>query len=155
MPKARQNILSERPMRQYQAVEGRTITQGEIEQFLMVYETLDRTEATFPFYQDLPADKTIRYGTVESWREKLLQKRYAPSSENAFLSAANVFLDYIGHREYQLTRQLRDGQANSRGLRKLYLSNRAVIENQVALLVEQTIEGQLEQEQFSIGWEQM
>ena len=60
------------------------------------------------FYDDLPADKTIRYGTLQNWRESLLQDGYTPGSVNAFLSAANSYLDYIGHREYQLAGQLKD-----------------------------------------------
>ena len=52
------------------------------------------------------------------------------------------------------TAQLTDGRANPKGLRKLYLSNRAVIESNIALLVEQAMERQLEQEQLSVGWEE-
>lgn len=284
MPKARQHILSERPARQHRAAKGRPVTQEEIERFLTGYEILDRAEGTFQFYRrklrkfyaDLPEDKTIRHGTLEGWREKLLEEGYAPSTVNAFLSVANAFLDYIGHREYQLAGQLReekppqpelsraeylhllrtakamgkervyllmkvfatvgilvqdlqeltveavregrvvcgrnrkqqiltvpkclqkellsfaersgirsgpvfltrdgrpmhrtyisgvmkpvceaaqltDGRANPKGLRRLYLSNRAVIESNIALLVEQALERQLEQEQFLVGWEQ-
>ena len=285
MPKARQHILSERPVRQHRTESGRAVTQDEIERFLTSYESLERAEGTYQFYrrklrkfyEDLPEDKTIRHGTLESWRERLLREGYAPSTVNSFLSAANAFLDYIGHREYQLAGQLRedekppppelsraeylhllrtakamgkervyllmkvfatvgvlvqdvpevtveavragrivcgknrtqqvltvpkclqkellsfaerngirsgpvfltrdgrpmhrtyisgvmkpvceaaqltDGRANPKGLRKLYLSTRAVIENNVALLVEQAMERQLEQEQLSIGWEE-
>lgn len=284
MPKARQHILSQRPVRQHRVEDGRAVTQNELERFLTSYESLERAEGTYQFYrrklrkfyEDLPEDKTIRHGTLENWQKKLLQEGYAPSTVNAFLSAANAFLDYIGHREYQLAGQLReerkppppelsraeyfhllrtakamgkervyllmkvfattgllaqdlqeltleavqagrvvcgknrkqqiltvpkclqaellsfaqrndirsgpifltrdgrpmhrtyisgvmkpvceaaqltDGRANPKGLRKLYLSNRAVIENNVALLVEQAMERQLEQEQLSIGWE--
>ena len=39
-------------------------------------------------------------------------------------------------------------------MRKLYISNRAVIENNIALLVEQALGRQLEQEQLSISWEE-
>ena len=284
MPKARQHILSQRPVRQHRVEDGRAVTQNELERFLTSYESLERAEGTYQFYrrklrkfyEDLPEDKTIRHGTLENWQKKLLQEGYAPSTVNAFLSAANAFLDYIGHREYQLAGQLKeerkppppelsraeyfhllrtakamgkervyllmkvfattgllaqdlqeltleavqagrvvcgknrkqqiltvpkclqaellsfaqrndirsgpifltrdgrpmhrtyisgvmkpvceaaqltDGRANPKGLRKLYLSNRAVIENNVALLVEQAMERQLEQEQLSIGWE--
>jgi len=265
-------------------VEGRLVTRDEIERFLRVYETLDRAEGTLQFYrrklrkfyQDLPEDKTIRHGTLENWRNQLLKEGYAASSVNAFLSAANAFLDYIGHREYQLVGQLReektpqpelsraeylhllrtakamgkekvyllikifattgllvqdlqeltvetvregkvvcgknryrqiitipkclqiellsyidrngirsgpifltrdgrpmhrtyisgvmkpvceaaqltDSRATPKGLRKLYLSTRAVVESNVALLVEQAMERQLEQEQLAVGWEE-
>ncbi len=283
MPKARQHILSERPIRQHRVAEGRPVTQDEIERFLTSYETLDRAEGTLQFYrrklrkfyEDLPEDKTIRHGTLENWRKKLLAEGYAPSTVNAFLSAANAYLDYIGHREYQLVGQLReekppqpelsraeylhllrtakavgkervyllikvfatvgilvqdlqeltveavregrvvcgrnrkqqiltvpkclqkellsfaersgirsgpvfltrdgrpmhrtyisgvmkpvceaaqltDGRANPKGLRRLYLSTRAAVESNIALLVERALERQLEQEQLSIGWD--
>ena len=285
MPKARQHILSEQPLRQHRVAEGRPVEQEEIEPFLTGYETLDRVEGTYyfyrrklwKFYEDLPEDKTIHHGTLESWREKLLAEDYAPSTVNSFLSAANAFLDYIGHREYQLAGQLKeegkppqpelsraeyfhllrtakamgkeriyllmkvfatvgilvqdlqeltveavregrvvcgrnrkqqiltvpkclqkellsfaersgiwsgpvfltrdgrpmhrtyisgamkpvceaaqltDGRANPKGLRKLYLSTRAAVESNIALLVEQALERQLEQEPLSIGWDE-
>ena len=47
-----------------------------------------------------------------------------------------------------------DGRVTPQVLRKLYLSTRAGIENNIALLVEQVMERQLEQEQVSIGWEE-
>ena len=284
MPKARQHILSERPLRQYRVAEGTMVAQEDVERFLTDYGQLDRAEGTYyfyrrklwKFYEDLPGDKTIRHGTLENWQKKLLEEGYAPNTVNSFLSAANAFLDYIGHREYQLAGQLReekppqpelsraeyfhllrtakalgkervyllmkvfatvgilvqdlqeltveavregkvicgknrkqqilavpkclqkellsfadrndilsgpifltrdgrpmhrtyisgvmkpvcetaqltDGRANPKGLRKLYLSNRAVIESNIALLVEQAMERQLEQEQLSVGGEE-
>lgn len=283
MPKARQHIMGERPVQQNRTAEGILITQEEIARFLTLYESLDRTEETIKFYrrklkrfyQDLPEDKVIRYGTLEQWREQLLADGYKPASVNAFLSAANAFLDYIGHREYQLAGQLKekkppqpelsraeylhllrtakamgkekayllikvfastglfaqelpevtveavgvgkvicdqnrfkqivripgclqqellsfaerngirsgpifrtrdgrpmhrtyvpmamksvceaagitDGRANPKGLRRMYLSTRAGIENNVALLVEQAMERQFEQEQLAVGWD--
>lgn len=116
MPSARQRVMSEeRMVRQRQPGEGTLITMEEIERFLALYESLDRAEGTIKFYrrkltqfyEDLPEDKRIRHGFMESWRESLL-KRYAPASVNASQSAANAFLDYIGHREYQLVGQLKE-----------------------------------------------
>ena len=284
MPRAQQRVITEqRTVRQHQPGEGTLITMEEIERFLTLYESLDRAEGTIKFYrrkltqfyEDLPADKRIRYGFMESWRESLL-KEYAPASVNASQSAVNAFLDYIGHREYQLVGQLReekppqpelsraeylhllhtakalgnekvylliklfactglfakelpnltvealregkvlcyqnrvkqivtipaciqkellsfterngiasgpvfrtrsgrainrtyvpilmkpvceaaripDGRANPQALRKLYLSTRAGIESNIALLVEQAMERMMEQEQLSIGWEE-
>ena len=283
MPRAQQRVMSEQRPVQHRAGKGTLITLEEIEQFLTLYESLDRTEGTIKFYrrkllrfyQDLPEDKRIRYGFLEKWREALL-KEYKPASVNAFLSAVNTFLDYIGHREYQLVGQLReekppqpelsraeylhllhtakalgnekvylliklfactglfakelpnltvealregkvlcyqnrvkqivaipaciqkellsfterngiasgpvfrtrsgrainrtyvpilmkpvceaaripDGRANPQALRKLYLSTRAGIESNIALLVEQAMERMMEQEQLSIGWEE-
>lgn len=57
-------------------------------------------------YQDLPEDKTIRHGTLERWRENLIQQGYAPGTINSFLSSGNSFVDFEGHREYQLIGQL-------------------------------------------------
>lgn len=285
MPRVKQHIMSERPVRQHRAAGGRQVSRDEIERFLTDYGRLDRVEGTYyfyrrklwKFYEDLPEDKIIRHGTLESWREKLLAEDYAPSTVNSFLSAANAFLDYIGHREYQLAGQLKeegkppqpelsraeyfhllrtakamgkeriyllmkvfatvgllvqdlqeltveavregrvvcgrnrkqqiltvpkclqkellsfaersgirsgpvfltrdgrpmhrtyisgamkpvceaaqltDGRANPKGLRKLYLSTIAAVESNIALLVEQALERQLEQEQLSVGWEE-
>ncbi len=282
MPRAQQRVMSEQRPVQHRAGKGTLITLEEIEQFLTLYESLERSEGTIKFYrrkllrfyQDLPEDKRIRYGFLEKWREALL-KEYKPASVNAFLSAVNTFLDYIGHREYQLVGQLReekppqpelsraeylhllhtakalgnekvylliklfactglfakelpnltvealregkvlcyqnrvkqivaipaciqkellsfterngigsgpvfrtrsgrainrtyvpilmkpvceaaripDGRANPQALRKLYLSTRAGIESNIALLVEQAMERMMEQEQLSIGWD--
>lgn len=93
MSKTREYVLSERPVRQYRATEGRAITREEIERFLTNYETLDRVEGTFQFYrrkmrkfyEDLPEDKTVQHGTLEKWQEKLLREGYAPSTVNSFL----------------------------------------------------------------------
>lgn len=120
MPQTRQHIYGERPLRQHRAEEkGVYISRDDIQYFLAAYESLDRSEGTIQhyrrklerFYQDLPEDKTIRHDTLEKWREKLLQNGYTPSAVNAFLSAANAFLDYIGHREYQLAGQLKGEKA--------------------------------------------
>ncbi len=116
MPRAQQRVITEqRTVRQHQPGEGTLITMEEIERFLTLYESLDRAEGTIKFYrrkltqfyEDLPADKRIRYGFMESWRESLL-KEYAPASVNASQSAVNAFLDYIGHREYQLVGQIKE-----------------------------------------------
>ena len=285
MPQTRQHIQGERPLRQRRLVEGVVMTEEDMQRFLSAYEGMNRREGTVQFYRrklrrfynDLPADKTIRYGTLQSWRESLLQQGYTPGTVNAFLSAANAYLDYIGHREYQLAGQLkeektpqpelsrteylhllrtakalgkekvylliklfastglfaqelpevtveavgegkiicdqnkykqivtipgclkrelldfarrngigsgpifqtRDGRpmhrtyvsaairnlceeakvpgekGNPKCLRKLYLSTRAAVESNIALLVEQAMERMIEQEQFSVGWEEL
>ncbi len=284
MPRTRQHILGERPLRRRHLSEGTVITEEGIQRFLADYEKTNRTKDTVQFYrrklqrlyEDLPEDKTIRYGTLQAWQESLLESGYTPGSVNAFLSAANAFLDYIGHREYQLAGQLkekktpqpelsraeylhllqtakmlgkekvyllikvfastglfaqelpevtveavqagkivcaqnkqkrivtvpsclqrelldyaqkngilsgpvfqtRDGRpmhrtyvtaairnlceeakvpgekGNPKSLRKLYLSTRSGIESNIALLVEQAMERMIEQEQFSVGWEE-
>ena len=284
MPRTRQHILGERPVRQHRPSGGVVMTQDGIQRFLAAYQEMGRKEGTVQFYrrklqrlyQDLPEDKTIRHGTLKQWQGQLLQSGYTPGSVNAFLSAANSYLDYIGHREYQLAGQLKEEKApqpelsraeylhllrtakilgkekiyllikvfastglfaqelpevtveavregkiicdqnkqkqivtvpaclrkelldyaqkngilsgpifqtrdgrpmhrtyvtaairnlcedakipgskgNPKSLRKLYLSTRAGIESNVSLLVEQAMERMLEQEQFSVGWEE-
>jgi len=284
MSLTRQHIEGERPMRQRRLSEGVLIREEDIRQFLADYEKGDRAEGTIQFYrrklrrfyEDLPEDKTIRYGTLQNWQTSLLKDGYAPGSVNAFLSAANSYLDYIGYREFQLAGYMkeekppmpelsraeylhllrtarslgkekvyfliklfastglyaqelpevtveavrerkivcgqnkfkqiatvpaclkkelldyaqrngilsgpifrtRDGRpmhrtyvsavirnlckeakvpsekGNPKSLRKLYLSTKAGIESNISLLVEQAMERQLEQEQFSIGWEE-
>ena len=49
--------------------------------------------------------------------------------------------------------QVPEEKGNPRCLRKLYQSTLATIEANVALLVEQTMERQLEMEQLTVGWE--
>lgn len=121
MAKTRQHICAERPQlhRRYQTSAGVPVTQAGIQGFLAAYGELDRAEGTIQFYQrklqrfyqDLPEDKTVRADTMKNWQEKLLQDGYTPGSVNAFLSAANSYLDYIGHREYQLAGQLKEEKA--------------------------------------------
>lgn len=117
MAKTRQHIIcGERPRRRYRPTEGVLITQEEIQKFLVDYEGLNRSKDTVQFYrrklqrlyEDLPEDKIIRHGTLKSWQASLLESGYTPGSVNAFLSAANSYLDYIGHREYQLAGQLKE-----------------------------------------------
>lgn len=116
MPQTRQHIQGERPLRQRRLVEGVVMTEEDMQRFLTAYESMNRRKGTVQFYrrklrrfyEDLPEDKTIRYGTLEKWRESLLQHGYTTGSVNAFVSAANSYLDYIGHREYQLAGQLKE-----------------------------------------------
>lgn len=54
-------------------------------------------------YQDLPEDKRIRKGTLIQWIKLLRDKGYAPNTIGNFAIVANKFLDYVGHREYQLS----------------------------------------------------
>ena len=117
MAKTRQHIIcAERPQKRRHQPSGVPVSQEDIQNFLTAYENLDRAEGTVQFYQrklrrfyqDLPEDKIIRPDTMKNWQEKLLQDGYAPGSVNAFLSAANSYLDYIGHREYQLAGQHKD-----------------------------------------------
>ena len=51
MPRAQQRVMSEQRPVQHRAGKGTLITLEEIEQFLTLYESLDRTEGTIKFYR--------------------------------------------------------------------------------------------------------
>lgn len=116
MPQTRQHIQGERPMHQHRRTEtGVLLTQESIEQFLDACQSRGRVEGTLQWYrrglnrlyQALPEDKFIRQGALEQWREELMEMEYTPGTVNMFLSIANSYLDFVGHREYQLASQLK------------------------------------------------
>lgn len=57
-------------------------------------------------YDYLPMEKTIRYGTLAKWRDSLLANGYVGGTVNSYLSVANMYLDFIGYREYQMAERL-------------------------------------------------
>ena len=91
------------------------MTQESIEQFLDACQSRGRVEGTLQWYrrglnrlyQALPEDKFIRQGALERWREELVEMEYTPGTVNMFLSIANSYLDFVGHRECQLASQLK------------------------------------------------
>ncbi len=95
MLRTRRHIQWECPMRCRRLNEGVLIQEENMQQF----------------YEDLPDDKTIRYGTLQNWQTLLLKGGYTPGSVNAFLPAANSYLDYIGHREFQLAGYMKEEKA--------------------------------------------
>ena len=119
MPQTRQHIqrsYSQQRQRHSQAAEaGVRLTRDGIERFMTACQAEGRVEGTLKWYRrclnrlydDLPEDKTIRHGTLEHWREKLVKEGYAPSTINSYLSVNNAYLDFVGHREYQLANQLK------------------------------------------------
>lgn len=88
---------------------GVRLTPAELERFLEAYGREGCSEETLlnyrrklqRLYDDLPEDKLLRRETLERWRERLLAQGYAPSTVNGYLSVANTYLDFIGHRELQ------------------------------------------------------
>ena len=119
MPQTRQHIqrsYSQQRQRHSQTLDiGVRLTRDGIERFMTVCQNEGRVEGTLKWYRrglnrlydDLPEDKTIRHGTLERWREKLVKEGYAPSTINSYLSVNNAYLDFVGHREYQLANQLK------------------------------------------------
>ena len=107
---------TERPVQhQYKNDPGVYVTRESMEQFLNACRQEGRTAATIcrygklleSLYKYLPEEKTIYYGTLEKWRDSLLEKGYVNGTVNSFLSVTNVYLDYIGHREYQVPDRLK------------------------------------------------
>lgn len=94
---------------------GLHLTPERIEEYLQEFRSQGYSEETIQGYQrklkklyeDLPEDKMIRWGTMDRWREQLLEEGYASSTVNGFLSASNTFLEYVGHREYQASEKLK------------------------------------------------
>ena len=119
MPQTRQHIqrsYSQQRQRHSQVADaGVRLTRDGLERFMAVCQAEGRVEGTLKWYRrglsrlydDLPEDKTIRHGTLEHWREHLVKAGYAPSTINSYLSVNNAYLDFVGHREYQLASQLK------------------------------------------------
>ena len=119
MPQTRQHIqrsYSQQRQRHSQLSDaGVRLTRDGIERFMVVCQNEGRVEGTLKWYRrglnrlydDLPEDKTIRHGTLERWREKLVKAGYAPRPLNRSLSVHNAYLDFVGHREYQLANQVK------------------------------------------------
>ena len=119
MPQTRQHIqqTGAQPRQRHSSAPdvGVRLTKEGIECFMDACEAEGRVEGTLKWYRrglnrlydDLPEDKTIRRGTLERWREQLVEEGYASSTINSFLSVNNAYLDFVGHREYQLASQLK------------------------------------------------
>ena len=58
------------------------------------------------FFAALPEGKQVRRADVAAWRESLLERGYAPRTINANIAEINGLLDFLGHRECQLSGQL-------------------------------------------------
>lgn len=127
---------------------GFHLTKEGIEEYLTFCRAEGRVVGTLQgyrrglqrLYNDLPEDKTIRRGTLESWREELLRQGYATNTVNGFLSVGNAYLEYVGHREYQVTTQLKwEGELQPELTRAEYLrllqTARALGREKVYLLV--------------------
>lgn len=89
------------------------LTPESIEQFLASREgryskgsQIKYRQVMQRLYQELDSSKQIRPGTLAWWRDKLLAEGTAPNTINVYLSVANAYLDYVGHRECQLTERV-------------------------------------------------
>ena len=52
-------------------------------------------------YDGLPEDKTVRPGTLDQWREALLEGGYSPRTVNVRISVANSLMAFLGRRDLQ------------------------------------------------------
>ena len=95
--------------------EGISLVPEIIEQFLESMKAKGRVKGTLEWYRrglcklydELPEDRIIRHGTLNSWREKLIEDKYSASTINTYIVAANGYLDFIGARDYQLVDKIK------------------------------------------------
>ena len=146
---------------------GQALTPEDLPAFFSGLEKKGR-EASTPeiyrhnmrcFYDSLPADKMVRRGTLDRWREALLEGGYSPRTANVRISVANSLMAFLGRTAVtdsmkQLCRDARveEEKVNPRCLRRLWQTTRDGIRAQLDRLVEQAWDCLLETEQLSIGW---
>lgn len=61
-------------------------------------------------FQYLPSSKYILTGTLEAWRNSMMEQGYSNSTINICTSAANGLVSYCGHRELQIEKPLKRDQ---------------------------------------------
>lgn len=91
---------------------GFLLKREDIEEFLREQQRKGSSPGTIAryrnalghLYEDLPGNKRIQDGVLESWRKTQQEKGLSPSTINVYISACNAFLNYMGHREYLLDR---------------------------------------------------
>ena len=98
MPQTRQHIhrsYSQQRQRHSPASDaGVRLTRGGIERFMTVCQTAGRVEGYIKMVPPRSESHLVKAG-------------YAPSTINSYLSVNNAYLDFVGHREYQLANQLK------------------------------------------------
>ena len=88
---------------------GLRLTPADLEAYLDSLSQLGRgrdTLATYrrnvrALYDGLPEDKTVRPGTLDQWREELLEEGYSPRTVNVRVSVANSLMAFLGRRDLQ------------------------------------------------------
>ena len=72
-------------------------------------------------YDELPEDKTVRPGTLDRWREALLEGGYSPRTVNVRISVANSLMAFLGRRDLQSMGTLDGSQSQPELTRTEYL----------------------------------
>ena len=88
---------------------SREVKYEDIQRFLEYLKETGKSKETITkygravemFYQFLPEDKRIHRDTVSIWKDELVRTGYAVATLNAILSACNLFLSFIGCREFK------------------------------------------------------
>ena len=141
---------------------GQALTPEDLPAFFSGLEKKGREASTPEIYRHnmrLPADKMVRRGTLDRWREALLEGGYSPRTVNVRISVANSLMAFLGRTAVtdsmkQLCRDARveEEKVNPRCLRRLWQTTQDGIRAQLDRLVEQAWDSLLETEQMSIGW---
>lgn len=93
---------------------GVTLTRAGIEGFMDECRNVGCSPATLEryrtcmerIYELLPGNKAVRPGSLDKVRDDMLKKGYSPYTVNLMISVSNVWLDFIGHRELQVTERV-------------------------------------------------
>lgn len=89
--------------------DGVTVTKGSIEHFLDDLETDEMPSSSLKVYRHriallyemLPEDRSIRRGTLEAWKEELLDRGYAKRTVASAISVANSYLRWLERGDLQ------------------------------------------------------
>lgn len=105
------------------------LAREDLEDYLDMLARKGRTQETLEtyrrnlrfFYDDLPEDKVVRPGTLDGWRQSLLEKGYLPRTVNTRLSTINSLMDFLGRRDLQSMGTLGGGHEQPELTRAEYL----------------------------------
>ena len=94
------------------------LTWAQADAYLQDLRNQGRTPETIQTYrrnlmllfEGLPESGQLDRGTLARWRDAMLERGYTPQTVNVRLAAANGFLDYIGLRDYQLSKRLKPAE---------------------------------------------
>ena len=126
---------------------GQVLTPEDLSAFFSDLEKKGREAGTLEIYRHnvhalydgLPEDKTVRTGTLDQWREKLLEEGYSPRTVNVRISVANSLMAFLGRRDLQSVGALETPGARPELTRAEYLrlltTARALDKERLYLLV--------------------